>query len=587
MGIGTVVKKVTESIASTLNPKPESQPDNSKKGKMLKDPDFVRKVYALYKEYESAYSAERARIDRCELYYNNKHWDEVTKKDSNEPRPVTPSLHSAIESAQAEFIDRFPQVSILPQTKEDTAVAEIVSALIQKNHDAAHYKKEYGHLVHDLLVSGYCVQEVGYDVRANRGLGGAFIRHVDVYNIMFDPLATKDIQDSRGIFKVFPRTIESIEQEYPAYQGEISTDSTVVPRDKTITFDNTKSVMFLEYWWREFDPEMYEGVGGSRVHMAQLAGQQILGDSRIERPQGYFADGEYPFVVTYLFERKGTPLGYGMVDVHGDQQMMADKLDQQVAINAVMAGKPKLLIAESSGFDVDDLRDFSKQVHKGNSTNGVEWLVTPPLPNYLLTHIETKRQNMYETSGANDVSQGNMNAGVTSARAIASLQSASNKRTRTVSDRMMDDFKCVVNKEIEAERDFNVVTREVLIKKEGEQQRAAFDSKMLWRKTETGADVPMEFEISIKVEVENKWSTEVHNDFILRAVEAGVLTKEEGFELMIIDGKDAILAKMKETPPAPDPAQQAEQQATEQAGQQQTQLAGQLQQMQSPETVLA
>lgn len=587
MGIGTAIKKAVTDIASTIGSKTEPQPKENTKGKMLKDPDFVQKVYALYKEYESAYTSERARIDRCELYYNNKHWDEVTKKDTNEPRPVTPSLHSAIESAQAEFIDRFPQVSILPQTKEDEAVAEIVSALIQKNHDAAHYKKEYGHLVHDLLVSGYCVQEVGYDVRANRGLGGAFIRHVDVYNIMFDPLATKDIQDSRGVFKVFPRTIESIEQEYPAYAGEISTDATVAPRDKVITFDSTKSTLFLEYWWREFDPSMYEGVGGYRVHMAQLAGQQLLGDSRIELPEGYFADGEYPFVVTYLFERKGTPLGTGMVDVHGDQQLMADKLDQQVAINAVMAGKPKMLIAENSGFDVDELRDFSKQVHKGTSTSGIEWLVTPPLPDYLLSHIATKRQNMYETSGANDVSQGNMNAGVTSARAIASLQSASNKRTRTVSERMMDDFKCAVNKEIEAERDFNVVTREVLIKKAGEQQRASFDSKMLWRKTETGADVPMEFEISIKVEVENKWSTEVHNDFILRAVEAGVLTKEQGFELMIIDGKEAILAKMKENPPAPDPAQQAAQQATEQAGQQQTQLAGQLQQMQSPETVLA
>lgn len=581
MKLGEKIKKAAAAVTSALNPQEPHVP------KELDDPELVNRAYALLKEYESAYAGEKTRLEKCERYYNNKHWDDVAKKDENEPRPVTPSLHSAIESAKAEMMDRFPQATVLPETNEDKQVADIVSAIVRQNHDAAHFKKEYAHLAHDLFVCGYCVQEPGYDVRANRGIGGAFIRWVDVYNIMFDPQATEDINDSRAVIKVVPRTIEWLEQAYPQYKGKFVTDAQIKARDISVTFDGTKSALMLEFWWREFVPEMYEGVGGYRVHMALIAGQKLLADSRNTKYEGYFPDGEYPFVVTYLFDRKGSPLGHGMVDVHGDQQMMADKLDQQVAINAVLASKLKLLVTESSGFDADDLRDLSKQVHKGASITGITWFPTPPLPDYLLTHINDMRASMGETSGANDVSQGNMNSGVTSARAIMSLQQASNKRTRSVSDRFMDDHKRAIIKEIEAEREYNLLPREVLIKQDGNQHRASFNKDMLYRKTDAGVDVPIEFSISVKVEVENKWSTEVHNNFILEAVKAGVLTPQQGFELMIVEGKEAIIAKMQEEPPAPDPAALEAQQATDQASQQQSQLTGQLQQMQPPDAVLA
>lgn len=581
MKLGEKIQKAATAVKTAFYPQEKKVP------RELDDPELVARAYALLKEYESAYAGEKERLEKCEQYYNNKHWDTVTKKDENEPRPITPALHSAIESAKAEMMDKFPQATVLPETSDDQEIADIVSAIVKQNHDAAHFKKEYAHLVHDLFVSGYCVQESGYDVRANRGIGGAFIRWVDVYNIMFDPQATQDINDSRAVIKVVPRTIEWLEQAYPQYKNKFVTDAQIKARDNEITFDGTKSALMLEFWWREFDPDMYEGVGGYRVHMALIAGQRLLADSRIAKPEGYFPDGEYPFIVTYLFERKGTPLGHGMVDVHGDQQMMADKLDQQIAINAVLASKLKLLVTKSSGFDVDDLRDFSKQVHEGESLNGIKWFPTPPLPDYLLMHINNMRQNMYETSGANDVSQGNMNAGVTSARAIMSLQQASNKRTRSASDRFMDDHKLAIIKEIEAEREFNILPREVLVKQEGNQRRETFEKSKLFRKTASGTEVPIEFSISVKVEVENKWSTEIHNNFILEAVKAGVLTPPQGFELMIIDGKEAIIAKMQEQQPALDPAQLEAQQAADQASQQQTQLAGQIQQMQPPDAVLA
>ena len=69
------------------------------------------------------------------------------------------------------------------------------------------------------------------------------------------------------------------------------------------------------------------------------------------------------------------------------QQRFADKLDQIVLKNALMASHNKLLVTEASGFDTEDLRDWSKEVHRGESLGGVTWFSTPPLPNYVIGYI--------------------------------------------------------------------------------------------------------------------------------------------------------------------------------------------------------
>ncbi len=146
--------------------------------------------------------------------YRGDHWHDVPQTDRNEPRPVTPILQSTIENVKAELMDRVPEAVILPESPKDGEIAHVIEAIIRQNHDADGYVKEYRKLVHDLLVGGYCVQEIGYDNALNGGLGGAFIRHVDARSILFDPLTT-DAQESRAIFKISLKTREYIEARFP------------------------------------------------------------------------------------------------------------------------------------------------------------------------------------------------------------------------------------------------------------------------------------------------------------------------------------------------------------------------------------
>lgn len=540
--------------------------------------EFVGKVYSLFEEFRSAYAAEWERLTRNDRLYLGRHWDDAGELQTNnsDPKPVTPVIHSTVENLKADLMDYFPKAIIQPENPSDKEIAEVVGALIAQNHDAINYRNEYVKACHDLLVGGYCVQEVGYDTAANKNIGSAFIRYIDQHNILFDPQCV-NIQEGRAVFKIAPKTIESLEQRYPDKKGAFATDEYQLDMDSNVNYDASKSVLCIEYWWREYDTS----AALWRVHMALVAGRQLLEDSRRAKPDGYIGTGEYPFVVTSLYRRKNSPLGYGVPDMYGDGQKYADKLDQIVLKNARMASHNKMLVTHSSGFDVDDLRDWAKDVHQGDSLTGVTWFTNPPLPQYLLQLPSLMRNGIKDDSGANDFSRGNTSSGVTAASAIAALQEAASKRSRMIVGLMHEAFRDAVRYEIEFEREFNILPREVLVTVDGEQHPAAFESALLTRHTELGNDVPIEFLVSIKVERDNKWSTVAHNELILQMVQLQVLNPQQALELMVFEGKEQILHRAKVQQPSPE--QMMEQMEAEQASAEQAAMENAMSQLPPPE----
>lgn len=536
----------------------------------LSGDQLVEQAYSLFEEFRDAYASEWTRQDDCEQLYRADHWDAMEKED-DDPTPTTPVLHSTIESIAADLMDRMPEAIVRPESMEDETIAQVVCALIKQNHDAASYRREYRSLVHDLLVSGYGVQEIGYDVSANRGLGGAFIRCVDCHNILFDP-QVDNLQDGRAVFKIRARTIAWLEKRYPQFKGQFQKDAYELTKDAILKFDQDKNILLIEYWWREFVPDGADGKTGKwQVHMAKLAGRKLLEDSRESKPEGYFATGEYPFLITTLFARKGSCLGWGLCDMYGEEQKYSDKLDQITLKNAAMASHNKLLITEASGFDEDDLRDWSKEVHRGENLNGVTWFSTPPLPQYQIGYAGQIREGIREESGANDVSRGNIGSGVTSAAAITALQDMSSKRSRMISDVLHESFKDAVRYEIEVEREYNVLPREVTFTdQQGQSRTETFESALMSRKTQLGNEVPIEFFISIKVQQENRWTIQAHNDLIIQMVQLGMMAPEKGVELMEFEGKESLVSQNAQQVLQPTEAdmamaeQEAEQQAIEQ-----------------------
>ena len=498
----------------------------------------------LFSEFRSAYLPEWQRLTGCEQMYRGNHWYDVPVTDPNEPRPVTPVIQSTIENISADLMDRIPMPVIAPESRRDREAARVIEAVILQNHDAACYAREYRNIVHDLLVGGYCVQEVGYDPEENGGLGGAFIRHTDIRNILFDPLAA-DLQEGRAVFKIKLATRRWLEERYPEHAPFLGDDgyrAADAAEDPLLAADKRNSMLLLEYWWREYDAENDRYA----VHMALIAGNRVLRDSRDEKPEGYYAHGKYPFILTALFPRRGSCLGFGIVDLYGTQQRYADKLDQIVLKNALMASHNKLLVTEGSGFDTEDLRDWSKEVHRGESLGGVTWFSTPPLPAYIISYLRELRETIKEDSGANDFSRGRNGGGITAASAIEAMQEMAGKRSRMISRQLHEAFRDAVRMEIEVEREFNYFTRTVHVLIDGELCERSFESTMLEYDAVGGVRLPIEFCIKVRAQQEMKYSAASQNELALKMLAAGILTPYQAAEMMSFDGKEQVLRELNE-----------------------------------------
>ena len=460
-------------------------------------------VYALFDQFRQAYSNEWQRLARCERIYHGDHWQDVPETHKGEPRPVTPVIQSTVENIRADLMDSFPEAIITADDPAYSRLAELLTAALKENHTRAGYSQEYGRLTHDLLVGGYMIQEIGYDPDLNRGMGGAYIRHVDPRTILFDPLV-EDFQEGRAVFKFAPYPRAWFQSHYPKEAPAMQMDTLGLRpmRDELLQVREEDTILLLECWQREYDAKS----GQYRVHMQKLAGGVLLEDSRQQKPAGYFAHGQYPFVVTPLFPRKGTCLGFGFVDMFEKAQLYSDKLDQILLKNALMASHNKLLVTGASGFDIDDLRDWSKEVHKGENLNGVTWFPTPPLPAYLVSYTQAIRESIKEESGSNDFSRGMTTGGVTAASAIAALQEMSSKRSRMAVRAVHDAFADAVRQELEVEREFCLLPRQVALPS-ADQRQAMLTADMLSQETALGNRVPLEFNVSVKVQRENRFTT--------------------------------------------------------------------------------
>ena len=508
--------------------------------------DLVSAIQSLYDEYKTAYRDEWDRLTANEKMYHGDHWSD-TGSGSNEPQPVMPIIFSTVENIQADLMDEYPEAVVTPESSNDEKIGKILTRVVAQNHEACDYLYEYNDLIHDLLVGGYMIQEVGWDPNLNYGFGGAYIRYVSNKNIMFDPLCA-NIQDGRAVFKVERLPTSWFHQHYPDYAEYFSGGSDLVPDDHfsfgtEIESKETNYMILLEAWIRTYDAENHK----YSVHMLQIAGGQLLENSYIEKPEGYFMHGMYPFVCTPLYKIKGSPFGYGIVDMFKNPQQYSDKINQILLKNALTAGTNRILVQKGSA-DLDEIRDFSKQIIEVSNIGGVTWFQDRPLPAFLMNYMINMQNSIKEEAGSNDFSRGNTTGGVTAASAITALMDASSKRSRKEAQVIHNGFAQAVRMELEVEREFETETRTVEITVMGEKQSLSVHEGF-FKDVQNGYDkLPVEFRVSIKPARESRFTKLSNNELILQ-----IMTMYQGrtinpailMEAMDFEGKDIVLEKLK------------------------------------------
>ena len=511
--------------------------------------EFVGAVYALYDQFrQDKFDAEWKRLDENTKIYDGDHWSTFGMDNPENqllPRPSIPTITSAIENLKADYNDEFPEAVIEKESVHSERLAKILTTIIREELDICGFEQAFDDKVHELLQDGWGCWEVGYDPDMNEGLGGSYIRYVMNKNFMCDP-HVRDIQDGRACFKIDAKPKYWFKQHYPDKYAFMTGDdgekdvNHANKTDRTRPSDD-KTLMLLECWVRLYNADTRR----HEIHFVKVAGHQLLENSAEEYPDGYYAHGMYPFIVTALFPQRGTALGIGLVDIFKDAQRYSDKALQIVLTNLYRASKGRLLIDKNYLDNVNDALDFTKDViyMKGNLQNAYAWQQPQPLPNTAFTSIDFLTGTIKNESGTNDQSRGQTGAGVTAASAITALQTAATKRSRMGAQRLQFSFRRAINMLLAVLREKSIVPRTIEITMDGNVESVSFDRKWYdeqMKKSDGTTVVPF---IKVKSARQTRYNIMAHNELVLQMMQVtqGQTDPVIMLEAFESDNKEAIL----------------------------------------------
>ena len=394
--------------------------------------EHVLKAQQILQKYKQGKANLERRIIENEQWYKLRNWNMIKKSaNAGDPEPTSAWLFNCIANKHADAMDNFPNPNVLPREEGDETAAKQLTAVLPVVLEQNRYEQVYSDTWWYKLKAGTSVTGVFWDTRKQKGLGDIDVRKVDLLNLFWEPGIT-DIQKSRNLFHVDVVDNELLEAQYPALKDKLGSSVIDVAKysyDDTV--DTSEKSAVVDWYYKK-------QLGTREVlHYVKFCVGEVLFASENEpeyAERGFYDHGEYPFVMDTLFPEEGTPVGFGYVDVCKSPQMYIDKLDQVLLKTAVMAARPRFFIRGDGMINEAEYADWEKDfIHylgSGNPKESIQQVDVKPLPGVYVGIRNNKIEELKETSGNRDFSQGGTAQGVTAASAIAALQEAGSKLSR-------------------------------------------------------------------------------------------------------------------------------------------------------------
>ena len=397
----------------------------------------VREAIVTLRKYKSGRAALERRIVENEKWYRVEHWDLEQRQKNGSPEPASAWLFNALSNKHADAMDNYPSPAVLPREQSDEQDAQILSSVLPTVLEQAEYERTYDRVWWQKLRSGTGVQGVFWDPTLLRGTGDIAIRAIDLLNLYWEP-GISDIQQSQNVFHVEIADVDALKSSYPYVLGgddgaNIGGENGILARywhDDTL--DMSGKAVVVDWYYKVAD-----ATGQKRLHYCKFVDEIILYASENDAQyaaRGYYDHGEYPFVFDTLFPIEGSPAGFGYVDIGRSPQIYIDKLDQALLANTLAGAYPRWFSKGDGMINEEEYADFTKPfVHftgSGNPQDSIFPIQVPNLNPYAITMRSNKVEELKETSGNRDFSQGSTANGVTAASAIAALQEAGSKLSR-------------------------------------------------------------------------------------------------------------------------------------------------------------
>ena len=519
----------------------------------------VQKARLTLQKYKEGKANLEQKIIENEQWYKLRNWECMRKGNGSKEQvePVSGWLFNSIANKHADAMDNFPTPNILPREEGDKAEAEMLTSIVPVILQQNDFEETYDVEVDDKLKGGTGIYGVFWDNKKLNGLGDISIEQQDVLSLFWEPGVT-DIQDSRNFFHVDLRENDVLVGEYPQLEGKLG--SSTLDVSQYIFDDNvdttTKSAVIDWY---------YKKQQGNRtiLHFCKFVNDEVLfaTENEPERyPNGWYDHGMYPYVFDPLFRMKGTPCGFGYIDVAKSSQEYIDRGNQAILMNMLANAKPRHFIRTDGSVNEEEYADMTKDFVHVDGQLGQDSILPiqgKPLNYVYVNVIKDKVDELKETTGNRDISTGGTTSGVTAASAIAAMQEAGSKLSRDNSKASYRAYRKVILMVIELIRQFYDIPRCFRIMGDNGAARYVEYSNAgiqpVHQGIEMGIDmgfrVPL-FDIEITAQKQSPYSKMSQNEMALQFYSAGFFNPEMAdqalacLDMMDFDRKQFIMQKI-------------------------------------------
>lgn len=555
----------------------ESSKGGGERLKVIGVEEIIKARETLQKYKQQKQSLE-SRVVNNEEWWKIHNWEQIKKKDAvkadrENPNGIeTPSssawLFNSITNKIADFSDNYPEANIRARTGDDVPEAERLKNVIPMILKRNKFYKTYIEDISEKSKSGTGITYVGWNPKKD-GIGDIEIQNINILSIFWQGGIT-NIQKSRNVFTVELVDTDLLKKQYPSEAENITSDGEVDLKQYLYEdyIDTTDKSLVIDWWYKK----------GGKLHYCKFVNNVVLfatENEPDEYPNGYYDDGNYPFVFDVMFPMQGTIAGFGFIDVGKQPQEYIDKMDAGILQNVLMNSMPRYFERQDSEINEEEFLDWTQPFVKTNTNLGQDDLReinVKGLDSAVFTQRDSKINEIKETTANRDVSTGGTTSGVTAASAISALIETGSKVSRMAIKGTYDAFENVIYLIIERMRQFYDLPRYVRIT--GDDGTDDFDTydnrnlKLQVRQTMTGdtAQYLPEFDIEVAAQKASPYSKAAQNELALQLYSAGFFNPQNTdqslacLNIMDFDHKSDVINQIKKNGTLLDALQQAQMQ---------------------------
>ncbi len=424
----------------------------------------LRQALEILRGYKQGKANLEQRLIANEQWYKLRHWDYLRGSEGREQvEPVSAWLFNCIANKHADAMDNLPAPIMLPREEGDRREAKLLSSIVPVILEQSDFEQVYSEAWDDKLRSGTAVYGVFWEPDMAEGRGDIRVRQIDPIHLFWQP-GVGHIDQSPHLFHVELQHRDSLTVRYPFAEGKLPMDTGEVSRylyDDTV--DTSQMVPVVDWYYHR----------RGKLHYCKFVGEELLYASENDpayAERGWYDHGRYPFVFDPLFRVKGSPCGFGFIDVAKSAQEYIDRCNQAILKNLLANATPRHFIRGDGAVNEEEYLDLTRPLIHVDGQMGKDSILpvqANSLPSIYVHILNNKVDELKETTGNRDISTGGKTSGVTAASAIAALQEAGSKLSRDANKASYRAFRQVVLLIIELIRQFYDAPRYFRIVGEG------------------------------------------------------------------------------------------------------------------------